>query len=483
VAARRAGGVTMAVIAPDLCVIGGGSGGLSVAAAAAAFGVDTVLVERGAMGGDCLNTGCVPSKALLAAAKAAQGFRDSARFGIAPAEPAVDFAAVRAHVRGVIAAIAPHDSVERFTALGVRVIAGEARFLDPRTVVAGDHRIRARRFVIATGSRPAVPPIPGLADVPVLTNESLFDLDELPGHLAVIGGGPIGLEMAQAFRRLGARVTVLEAERALGREDSDLAAVVVDRLRAEGIDLRERVAVTAASGRAGAITLTVVGAGGESRVEATHLLVAAGRRPNVETLGLDAAGIHFDRRGIIVDRGLRSSNRRVYAVGDVAGGLQFTHVAAWQAGQVIRSILFRLPGRATDASLPRATYTDPELAQVGLSQDEARRAGRAVTVLTAPFADNDRARAEASSAGLVKLVADRRGRLLGAGIVGPGAGEAIALYGLALAKRANLRDLAGLVPAYPTRAEAGKRAALSHFAPLARRPLVRRLIRLLSRFG
>jgi pyruvate/2-oxoglutarate dehydrogenase complex dihydrolipoamide dehydrogenase (E3) component len=329
-------------IQADICVIGGGSGGLAVAAGAAQLGAATVLVEAGKMGGDCLNYGCVPSKSMIAAAHAADAMRRADRFGIAAVEPTVDFEGVHDHIHGVIAAIAPVDSVDRFEGLGVRVIQARAAFAGPREVTAGDHVIRARRFVIATGSTAATPPIRGLDAVPYLTNETIFDNRSRPDHLIVIGGGPIGAELAQAHRRLGARVTVLEAFTILGKDDPELTEIVKRQLRAEGIDMREGAAIAGVSGTAGAIVVTLDG--GEE-ITGSHLLVAAGRRPNVDGLGLEAAGIAYSDKGIEVDRRLRTSNRKVFAIGDVAGGPQFTHAAGYHAGIVVRNALFRLPAK------------------------------------------------------------------------------------------------------------------------------------------
>ena len=365
------------ILTPDICVIGAGSGGLSVAAGAAAFGVPVVLVEQGKMGGDCLNTGCVPSKALLAAAKRAHAIGHARPFGLDTPRTEVDFAQVHRHVHDVIAEIAPNDSVARFTGLGVRVIKGAARFRDADTVTVGsEFEIKARRIVIATGSSPAVPPIPGLDSTPYLTNESVFDLTARPEHLVVIGGGPIGLELAQAFRRLGSRVTVLEAQQPLAREDAECAAILLEALAGEDLEIRS--GVTRGAGGECAAGHPRRGAGRQRRedtIAGTHLLVATGRRVNVDDLGLDRAGIAYDRKGIKVDRRLRTTNRRVYAVGDVAGGPQFTHVANYHAGIVLRNVLFRLPATVNEDAIPRATYTDPELAHVGLTEDEARGRG------------------------------------------------------------------------------------------------------------
>ena len=362
-------------IRTDLCVIGAGSGGLAVAAGAVQMGAKVVLIEQGKMGGDCLNYGCVPSKSLIAAGRAVHAIRTAGRFGVNGHEPAIDFLRVHDHVKGVIAAIAPHDSQERFEQLGVDVIRAHARFVGPQEVEADGRRIRARRIVVATGSSPAVPPIPGLAEVPYLTNETVFDLTEPPEHLVVIGGGPIGCELAQAYRRLGARVTVLELLSILPKDDPDAVAVVRDRLRAEGIDLRERTGVEAVARDGNGIALTLRHDGAGGRISGSHVLVAAGRRANVDGLDLEAGGIAYGAAGIKVDARLRTSNRRVYAIGDVVGGLQFTHMAAHHAGVVIRNALFRLPAKVEEHAVPWVTYTDPELAHVGLTEALARERG------------------------------------------------------------------------------------------------------------
>ncbi|NNU79828.1 FAD-dependent oxidoreductase [Halovulum dunhuangense] len=465
----------------DLLVIGAGSGGLSVAAGAVQMGARVVLLEGGRMGGDCLNRGCVPSKALIAAGKHAHAFGTGTPFGVSRAKPRVDFARASAHVRSVIETIAPHDSQERFEALGVRVIREFGRFIAHDTVDAGPWRITARRIVIATGSSPMVPPVPGLEAVPYLTNESVFDLEQRPDNLLVIGGGPIGLELAQAHHRLGARVTVLEAARALGREDPEIAALALARLRDEGIDIREGAKVTAISGEPGAITAQLEG--GET-VTGSHLLVAVGRKPSIAALDLERAGIAHDRGGVIVDAGLRTSNKRVFAVGDViSGGLQFTHVAGYHAGIVIRRALFGLPARARTDHLPRATYIDPEIAQVGLTEEEARRRhGVHLEVLRAEFAGNDRAQAERLTTGFIKVLAVK-GRPVGASIVGAQAGELIQVWSLAIANRLKLSAFANMVAPYPTLGELSKRAAGQYFAPrLFESERVKRIVRFVQRF-
>ncbi|MFN4090568.1 MAG: dihydrolipoyl dehydrogenase family protein [Alphaproteobacteria bacterium] len=469
-----------AVLRPDLCVIGAGPGGLVVAAGAAQMGASVVLVERGRMGGDCLNTGCVPSKSTIAAARLAEAMRRAGPFGIDPVEPAVDYEAVQAHVRSVIEAIATHDSVERFEALGVRVVRGEARFAGPAVVIAGGVRIHARRFVIATGSSPAVPAVPGLADVPFLTSDDVFESRSRPDRLVVLGGGPIGVELAQAYRRLGCAVTLLEQGTILPREDPDAVAVVRAALTAEGVTIREGAAVRRIE--AAPAGVRVIAAGGEV-VEGTHLLVATGRRPNVEALGLDAAGVRFDARGIETDRRLRTSNRRIYAIGDVTGRAAFTHVAGHHAGIVIRNALFRLPARIEARAVPRVVFCDPELAQVGMDEREARAAGLEPVVSRAPFAENDRARADRATAGFVKVVSDRRGRVLGATIVGAAAGELILPWVLAVRDRMRLSSIAGAIVPYPTLSDASRAAAGTFYAPRLYGPAVRRLVRFLARFG
>ena len=467
-------------IKTDLCIIGAGSGGLSLAAGAAQMGALVVLVEGGEMGGDCLNAGCVPSKALIAAAKAAQARREGADLGIAPVEPQVDFGAVKDHVARVIAAIAPMDSQARFEGFGVRVLRDWGRFTSPTALQAGPVEVTARRFVIATGSTALVPPIPGLETVPYLTNETLFASREKPSHLLVLGGGPIGLEMAQAHQRLGCRVTVLEAARALSRDDPEAAALVLARLRAEGVEIVEQSPVVEVQGRAGAISLLLADG---RRFTGSHLLVAVGRKVAVERLDLPRAGVVFDRRGVTVDENLRSSNRRIYAVGDAAGGLQFTHLAGYQAGVVLRQVVLGLPARASTRHIPWATYTDPELAQIGPTEAEARQThGAALTVLRGDFAHNDRAQAEGKAQGLIKVMVVK-GRPIGVTIAGPQAGELIGLWALAIAARLKLSALAGAVLPYPTLSEISKRAAGAYFSPkLFDSPMVKRIVGLVQRW-
>jgi pyruvate/2-oxoglutarate dehydrogenase complex dihydrolipoamide dehydrogenase (E3) component len=474
------------VIDADLCIIGAGSAGLSVAAGASQMGAKTVLIEAGEMGGDCLNYGCVPSKAMLAAGHAAAAMRQASRFGVTPGdgqEPAIDFARVHDHIHDVIAGIAPHDSVARFEGLGVEVIRAHGRFLGRGRIEAGGRVIEARRAVVATGSRPMVPPIPGLDQVPFATNETIFRNRSEPAKLIVIGGGPIGCELAQAHRRLGAEVTVIDLGPILPKDDPELVETVRARLLADGIRLKERVVVEKIEPRGNGVAVIIRTAAGSERIEGSDLLVAAGRAPRVDGLGLEAAGIEHDRKGNKVDRRLRTSNRHVFAIGDVAGSSQFTHVASYHAGIVIQNALFRLPAKASYNALPWVTFTDPELAHVGRTEAEARAEGGTVEILTSTFAENDRARAERATEGLIKVVVGRGGRIQGASIVGAHAGELILPWVLAIDQGLKIKAMARIIAPYPTLSEISKRAAGSYYTPMLFSARTRRLVRFLARFG
>jgi pyruvate/2-oxoglutarate dehydrogenase complex dihydrolipoamide dehydrogenase (E3) component len=468
----------------DICVIGGGSGGLSVASGAAQMGARVVLFEADQMGGDCLNSGCVPSKALLAAAKAAHYTTGNPDMGISGAPANVDFAAVKAHVAAVIAGIAPHDSVERFSGLGVRVIEEHARFAGPRVVRSASYEVTAKFIVIATGSKAAIPPIPGLDSVPFHTNETIFADTDKPSHLAIIGGGPIGIEMAQAHRRLGCAVTVIEAAHILGRDDPELAGLVTARLATEGIRLIEEIGVREVSKNTdtgdGADAITITLANGTD-ITASHLLVATGRTPSGGDLDLEAAGIRTERGAIVTDRRLRTSCKRVFAIGDVTGRAPFTHMAGYHAGIVIRNMLFRLPAKIDDRLTPWVTYTDPELAHVGMAEGAASATYGAanIRVERVPLAGNDRARAEGRTEGMVKVITHRDGQILGAGIVAPAAGEMIMAWSLAIARRQKIAAMASTIAPYPTYGDASKRAAGQFFTERLFSPRTRALVRLL----
>ena len=466
---------------PDLCIIGGGSAGLATAAAAAQLGARVVLIERGRMGGECLNSGCVPSKALLAAAHAAQSARTAARFGV-HAQPRVDFAQVCAHVHGVIAAIAPHDSRERFEQLGVEVLAAPARFTGPRTVQVGERVIHARRTLIATGSAPRLPPIEGLDRVPYFTNETLFENSRLPEHLVVLGGGPLGMEMAQAFLRLGSRVTVLEQNQCMPKDDQELTRALLRSLAAEGLTIREGAKVLRVQAEGDGVVLSVEEAGQASRVSASHLLVATGRAPRTADLGLELAGVAFTDKGITVDARLRTTARGIFAAGDVVDGPRFTHVCSHHAGIVVRNALFHWPAKLDFTALPWVTYTEPELAHVGMTEDQASKKLRdKLKVLRVNYAENDRARAEGTPDGLLKLIADAHGKVLGVSILGAHAGELAALWVLAIQRGVKLSQIAQLMLPYPTLNELSTLAATAFYKPKLASAALHRLVRLLVR--
>ncbi|MFT4620785.1 MAG: pyruvate/2-oxoglutarate dehydrogenase complex dihydrolipoamide dehydrogenase (E3) component [Sulfitobacter sp.] len=470
----------MTRIKTDILVIGGGSGGLSVSAGAAQMGAKVVLLEAHLMGGDCLNFGCIPSKALLAAGKQAQAMRGGANLGVTPVIPEVSYTAAKDHVRKVIDTIAPMDSQERFEGFGIQVIREFGKFISPTEVQAGEHIITARRIVIATGSRPFVPPIPGIEDVPYDTNETIFDLRKQPEHLIVIGGGPIGMEMAQAHVRLGCKVTVLEGAKALGKDDPEMAAIALEKLRGEGIEIVEGALAEKITGSAGDITVHTKG--GDS-YQGSHLLMAVGRTPNLSKLDLEKAGVEFDRGGLKVNASLRTTNKRVYGLGDVASKLQFTHVAGYQAGILVRQLVLGLPAKAREDHIPWATYTDPEIAQVGLTEAQAReKHGDKLDVTRFEFKENDRAVAEGKTTGLIKVMIVK-GRPVGASIVGAQAGELISVWALAIANGLKMSAVANMVVPYPTLGEVNKRAAGAYFAPkLFENPWVKRIVRLVQRF-
>lgn len=468
-------------LTPDICVIGDAPGGLAVATAAALFGVRTVLVRQG---GNALspNEG-VRGQALRAAAERARAIADAQAFGIAAGATEIDYGRVRAHLDQVSARSAANDSDERLAALGVLVLKGEARFQNRRQVVVGDTAIKARRFVVATGSLPAPPDIAGLAELPCLTEDSIFELAKRPERLIVLGGTATAVELAQAMRALGSEVALIASEGLLPQEDPEAVGVLRRAILDDGIALHESRPILRAESYRQRPRLVL---DGEIRIDGTHLLVASGRRPNIEGLELDLAGVRSDETGIIVDASLRTANRSIYAVGDCAGGaaagLTSGHAAQHQAGLVLRNALFRQPVRLRREEVPRILLGWPELASAGLSEAQARAQGE-IQVLRFPFAESGRAQAERSTRGLVKLMTDRKGGILGVVIAGTQASELIVPWGLAIQKRMNVKEMAGLIAPSRSLSELSQKAALSFQAPLAAKPGIRRLIGFLSRFG
>lgn len=471
--------MTKRELTADVAVIGAGSGGLSVAAGAAQLGLKVVLFERGEMGGDCLNYGCVPSKALLAAGARAQAFRTASKFGVANAEPAIDWAAVKAHIADVIETIAPIDSQERFEGLGCTVVREHTRFTGPRTLESETARVRARRIVIAAGARAAVPPIPGLAETPFFTNETIFTAAEFPKRLVILGAGAIGIEMAQAFRRLGAEVEVIEAAAPLAGFDREAADLVIASLKGEGVAFRIGAKAVRVSGSPGSIVVTLESG---DTVTGTHLLVAVGRTVNTDGLDLEKGGVAYDRKGVSIDAFLRSTtNPRVWAVGDIAGREQLTHVAGWHASAFVRSVLFKAATRADAPPIPACVYAAPELARIGMTEEAARAAhGDKVKITTSHFHENDRAQAERDTAGFARYVIGPGAKILGATIVGTGAGDLIQIVALAMANGLKLRALTNVVAPYPTRGEIAKRTASAFYTPILFSAGTRRLVGLLN---
>jgi pyruvate/2-oxoglutarate dehydrogenase complex dihydrolipoamide dehydrogenase (E3) component len=449
---------------------------------ARSLGASVVLVERGRMGGDYLNAGTVPSRALAAAAHHANAMRSAAPFGIAADEPKVNTRKVHDAVQRVIAALAPASAPGRLEALGVSVIKAEARFSDPRTLAAGDTSIKARRFIIATGARTLTPAIPGIDSVPFFTSETIFDNSRKLTHLVVLGGGSIGLEIAQSYARLGSRVTVVEAGVPLPDADPELAAVALGRMREEGVEILPSTEVLGIQARSQGIGVTVKTAGEERLLDVSHILVADIRVPNLEALDLDKAGIRRakgDPARLEVTRTLRTSNRRVYAIGEAAGAV-FGPRAARQGRLAARSAILG-PAALGDAGIvPNVTFTDPEIAEVGLTEAAARaRHGDGIRVLRGNFADGDRAGATRQAYGTAKLIVGRDGRLLGAGIAGDRAGELISLFTLALTLRLGIGDLRPLVAPSATLSEIVPRLVADYFRDSAVSPLTQRLVALL----
>ena len=473
-------------LTPDICVIGGGPGGIAVAVNAANSGVPVVLVEKGRMGGTNLASGAVPSKAFIAAANYYETLRRGPAIGVTGAPLQVNFGKVNEHIRSVVEAVAPNVSAERLTGLGVRVIAAVARFADRNTVIAGDMTIRARRFVVATGSVPAVPDLPGLDGVDVMTVDAAFDVTRKPSHLLVLGADSRGLELAQAYNRLGVDATVIDEDEVLAGEDPELVAPIVERLSLEGVRFRVGSKITGFLRRRGGIRVTLLGAEGDAdggiTVDGSHLLVVKGRTPDFADLGLETAGISCGPAGIVVDRQLRTTNRRVYAIGDVVAGPALVGRAEHQADLVLRSILYRRAA-ARPAPVPAGPVTEPAWAPVGLGEAAARGEHKDVRVFRHPFVENDLSQAERTTPGMIKIVTDRHGRILGAAIVGRDAGEMIAFWSLAIANRLGVDEVLAGAPPYPTRSEISRRVAAAFYGPGLTPAWRRRIIDLLRKFG
>jgi pyruvate/2-oxoglutarate dehydrogenase complex dihydrolipoamide dehydrogenase (E3) component len=478
-------GSKAAALTPDICVIGAGPAGLALATAAAAFGVSVVLIERDRMGGTGLNAGGAALRALVAAGARAVAVRQAGRFGVVTGEPEIAYAQVHDHVQRVIAAGAPDASVERLGALGIVVLKGQAHFTSRSTVTVEGQAIKARRFAIATGAGPAPPALQGLDTISPLTPEALFALTKRPERLLVLDGGPYGTAMAQAMVRLGSAVTLVASDGLLPRHDAEAVAIIRRALLRDGVVLHEGAAVQRAEAIRGGVRLVLAGseATGETTLQGSHLLCADQRKPDLAGLDLELGGIRFGDDGVEVNRHLRTANSRVFAIGDcVAGAGGGAHVATRQAGLVLRSALFRLPVRQ-DEETPSVVHSRPELAAVGLQEAQARAKAGKITVLRWPFSETDAARAEGETAGFVKILADRKGLILGVTIVGAHASELITPWGLALRRKLKVQDMAELVPPQPSFSEAWRQASASIYAPLAARPRLRRLIGFLRRFG
>lgn len=444
----------------DIAIIGGGSGGLSLASGSAQLGLKVALIEGHKMGGDCLNYGCVPSKSLLAAAKTIYQARYKApEFGAEIEFKSLDFSKVMNHVHSVIKTIEPHDSVERFESLGVSVFKEYGHFINKNTLKAGDKTITARKIVIATGSSPFIPPIKGIDSIDYLTNETIFNITTLPSHLIVVGGGPIGCELTQAFAMLGSRVTIIEAMSILPKDDKDGVAVVRQSLKDTGIELLEESQVNEVVRKDDGTVDVLISNASEDRVlTGSHVLVATGRKPNVDKLNLEKAGIVYSKKGIEVNNRLQTNQRHIYAIGDVAGPYQFTHMAAYQSGIVLRNVAFKIPAKVSYNAVPWVTYTSPELAHVGKSESEIKDDEHFIVTQWQLY-QSDRAQTENETTGLIKVITDKKGKIHGATIVGAHAGELILPWTMALREGKSLRAFTDTIAPYPTLSEVSKQVS------------------------
>jgi pyruvate/2-oxoglutarate dehydrogenase complex dihydrolipoamide dehydrogenase (E3) component len=465
----------------DLAVIGGGAAGLTVASGAAQLGARTLLIEKEpSLGGDCLHFGCVPSKTLIHSARLYHSLKSCLRFGLPEVEmKEVDFSRIAERIRSVISVIQEHDSVERFCRLGVEVRFGSPRFVDEYQVELGSKRISARSWVIATGSSSA-PPGAVLQNIPYITNKEIFTLDHLPASLVVLGAGPIAIEMAQSFCRLGSRVTVIQRSgQILSKEDKDLADGVMQVMESEGVRFMLNTTVTGARMVGKKQELVVATQAGEEILLAESVLVAQGRSPNIDGLGLTEIGVALSGRGITVDERMRTSHSHIYAPGDVNGSFQFTHAAGHEGGIVVTNAIFRLPRKVNTRWMPWCTYCDPELASIGMNEKRAKEAGIAYTVWTEEFSANDRALAQGEGLGKLKMLLDEKEKPLGVQILGPSAGEILGEWVAVLNGGMKLSSLAGAIHPYPTLTEINKRVAGSYLSPKIFSATVRKGLKLI----
>ncbi len=476
----------MAAYDYDIGIIGGGAAGLTVASGAAQLGAKTVLVEQDQLlGGDCLHFGCVPSKTLIKSASVYHQLRRQHVFGLPPVSPRpVDFKAIKKRIQQVISTIQHHDSVERFNGLGVEVKFGEASFNDAHLVDTGMAKISARKWVVATGSSPASLPLPGLAGIQTLTNREIFSLDYLPAALIIIGAGPIGIEMAQAFSRLGSKVTVLQrSPQILSSEDADLADELTHILENEGIIFHLGCTMISAEAEGDLKKIALRTSDGHNlEVTGTDILVAAGRRVNVEELALDKAGVDYGRTGIGVDRRLRTSSKHIFAAGDVVGGYQFTHAAGYEGGIIVANAVMGLPRKVNYQWMPHCTYSDPELGGMGLNEKMALAQNIRYEVFEEKFVNNDRAQAEGEISGRIKVLFDPKGKVLGVRILGYHAGDLLAQWVGLLNGGVKMSVAAGSVHPYPTVAEINKRVIGSYFSGKIFSDKVRKILKLIHNY-
>jgi len=468
----------------DLGIIGGGAAGLTAAAGSAQFGAKTILIEKsGKLGGDCLHYGCVPSKTLIHTASVWYNARRAKDFGLpALALPAVGLGRVMDHVQEVINRIQRHDSPERFCALGAEIRFGQPVFADDHAVELEGRKISAKNWIIATGSSPVVPSLEGLAAVPFWTNETVFSQRILPAHLIVLGGGPIGLEIAQAFSHLGAKVTIIEfMDQILGPEDADIAALLQTLLEAEGIKIHTQTKAVKAEMDGATIRLTIAPVNNDHSsqvIEGDALFLSTGRKPNVNNLALDKAGVNFTPQGILTNHRLKTNMAHIYACGDVNGQLPFTHVAGYEAGIALANAVLHLPRKVDYRKVGWCTYTDPEVASIGFNEKRAWKEGLQYTAFKESFNDNDRAQAEGKTSGMIKILVDRKGDLLGCQIIGHQAGELVHEWIIAMTGGVKLAKMAETVHIYPTLSEISKRVSGRVFSEKLFSEQTRKILRL-----